>query len=517
MSNDRHRQLKKNDRRRNRTAPLPKQASEAVDSTCSNIDPVATDSVSTVATNGIPQPVSTMVEIESIENLLSAVISPEPVPAEPGPSEIKTQTPIRSPETNYATSNSTSNSTVSSHRPLSHSSSSHTTMYSQSDSKHWSEAVDTKLNSLIEQTKAFERERIDIEALREHLKQAIETAEARLKATSSDAGINRINELETQLAAVNRENAKLATLLLNTRNEYQDLVDFIESEPADSYEDDDDNEDNEDSEDGYDDDFDEGALEAQIQASAALEQELRHEIEQLNEQLKFLQQELTDANSRPTIVSSDESELRIQIEKLRSQLLDARHEAVESRLQNNELSSSLARYKGPNEGQHSEALSWEQRKEALLRQLEAETHADEPCDPRKILEIERVIKQTDDEIARRDSEIADLRSLLEQQAIAQNGMAIGVAAVAEMIESDALIIAERLRLQELQQEWEHKQRHAEIEMSLERAKLARERLELQEKLQSFEENHPPETEDEKKNTKERGRGRWLARLGLRDE
>jgi hypothetical protein len=190
---------------------------------------------------------------------------------------------------------------------------------------------------------------------------------------------------------------------------------------------------------------------------------------------------------------------------------------VESRLQSNDLSSSLAKFKDPFEGQRSEALTWEQRKEALMRQLDAETQSDEPCDPDKVLEIQSIIQKTDAEIQRRDQEIQDLRYLLEQQAIAQNGMAIGVAAVAEMIESDAMIIAERLRLQEMQQEWEKKQRQAEIEMSLERAKLARERLELQEKSRTFEADHPPESAEEKSATKERGRGRWLARLGLRDE
>jgi len=119
-----------------------------------------------------------------------------------------------------------------------------------------------------------------------------------------------------------------------------------------------------------------------------------------------------------------------------------------------------------------------------------------------------------------------LRSLLEQQAIAQNGMAIGVAAVAEMIESDALIVSERLRLKEMQQDWEQKQRQAEIEMSLERAKLARERLDLQEKIRNLEDTSEQneavfETEAKSRSSssdgRARSRGRWLARLGLRDE
>ena len=118
---------------------------------------------------------------------------------------------------------------------------------------------------------------------------------------------------------------------------------------------------------------------------------------------------------------------------------------------------------------------------------------------------------------RRDQEIADLKTLIEQQSIAHDGMSIGVAAIAEMIESDSLIISERIRLKELRDEWEQKQRQAEIEMSMERAKLARERLELQEKTRNYNDDNPPQTAEEIKASKANTRGRWLARLGLRDE
>jgi len=185
--------------------------------------------------------------------------------------------------------------------------------------------------------------------------------------------------------------------------------------------------------------------------SAGMQDELVLEISQLKEQILFLHNELSESQSEPSAVDSDTAELRVQIEKLRSQLLEARNDALESRLQSSDLSSSLAKYKDPFENQKSEALTWEQRKEALMRQLDAETQAEVPFDPNKALEIETIIQQTDAEIERRDLEIQDLRSLLQQQAIAQNGMAIGVAAVAEMIESDAMIIAERFRLQEMQQ------------------------------------------------------------------
>lgn len=362
------------------------------------------------------------------------------------------------------------------------------------ESSEWRRSIDSKIQELVEQARAFEREKTEIEQLREHLRQSIDIAETRLAATASNESIQRLGELESLLAAANTENAKLSNLLHHARSEYQSLVEFIELDASAAR-----------------------GFENQNSESADLHDELVLEIAQLREQIQFLQDEVLDSQAEPAAVHAETAELRIQVERLRSQLMEARNEAVESRLQSNDLSSSLAKFKDPFESQRSEALTWEQRKEALMRQLDAETESDEPCDPDKILEIQSIIQKTDAEIQRRDQEIQDLRHLLEQQAIAQNGMAIGVAAVAEMIESDAMIIAERLRLQEMQHDWEKKQRQAEIEMSLERAKLARERLELQEKSRTFEADHPPETAEEKSATKERGRGRWLARLGLRDE
>ena len=370
----------------------------------------------------------------------------------------------------------------------------------QENGTAWSQAVDNKLNELIARSRSFERERLEIESLREHLRQAIETAESRLTSTDSNVGKSRFQELETKLIAVQQENTKIASMLLHARAEYQELLAFIESEAVDDGE-------------------SQAALrtiaQRVLEKTDARETELTLEVSQLNDQLHFLQSELKEAKGVNSHSSPDESELRIQVEQLRSQLLEARHEAVELRMQSNDLGSRLAKYQGATSGQKSETLSWEQRKEALLQQLEAETHTEAPCDPRKVLDIERIIEQTSVEIKRRDQEISDLKTLIEQQSIAHDGMSIGVAAIAEMIESDSLIVAERLRLKELRDDWEQKQRQAEIEMSMERAKLARERLELQEKTRTFHDNNPPQTEEELKSTKASTRGRWLARLGLR--
>ena len=372
---------------------------------------------------------------------------------------------------------------------------------SLNDENAWSQAVDARLNELIERSQSLERERIEIESLRSQLKEAIDTAENRLS-SFNDSDANRIEELEKQLINTQDENHKSSTLLLHARAEYQELLAFIEAEAVE-----------------------EGQTQAELKTIAqrvlektdARETELSLEVSQLHDQLQFLKTELDDANAHRRSSHPEEADLRIQIEQLRSQLLDARHEAVELRMQSNDLGSRLSKFQGTTNGQKSETLTWEQRKEALLQQLEAETHSEVPCDPRKVLEIERVLEQTTHEIDRRDKEISDLKALIEQQSIAHDGLAIGVAAVAEMIESDGMIVSERLRLKELREDWEQKQRLAEIEMSMERAKLARERLELQEKTRNFNDNNIPQSDEEKKAGKALNRGKWLARLGLRDE
>ena len=284
------------------------------------------------------------------------------------------------------------------------------------------------------------------------------------------------------------ENEKLINLLATARNEYQTLLEFIENDDV-------------------------SKLTNSIRNdSKDREQELCVEIELLKEKVAILS-ETKDTGS----VTGTDSDFEQQLNILREQLIESRHETVEVRSQYNELSIRLAQYQAPT-SHSSESFSWEERKLAWLRQLEHETQVENNVSPSRVLEIEKVIEQTDQEVLRRDKEIADLKSLLQEQSVASNGMAVGAAAIAQIIEADDLIIEERQRLKQLQEDWEQKQRQGEIEMSLERAKLARERLELQERMRSLEAMHANQVMDEKgAPSPGKSKGNWLARLGLRDE
>ncbi len=97
------------------------------------------------------------------------------------------------------------------------------------------------------------------------------------------------------------------------------------------------------------------------------------------------------------------------------------------------------------------------------------------------MEVRSIIERTDREIARREAEINELKRLLAEQSTATQSVAIGAAAVAELLDHDDLIREERESLRALQDQWRLKLREAEIEISIERAKIARERLELEER------------------------------------
>jgi hypothetical protein len=156
----------------------------------------------------------------------------------------------------------------------------------------------------------------------------------------------------------------------------------------------------------------------------------------------------------------------------------------------------------------------------LLDALEAEnpTH-----DTRRQehLTIDGTIRITDTIVQDKDREITELKQLLNEQSQSVGSVAVGAAALGGLLDSDEIIRQQRERLAQLQAEWEAKMRQAEIDISMERARLARERAELDEGQRSLEEQlqaQTPTPTDGGDATKSQSpqRGRWLSRLGLRE-
>lgn len=165
------------------------------------------------------------------------------------------------------------------------------------------------------------------------------------------------------------------------------------------------------------------------------------------------------------------------------------------------------------------ALDWESEKRRVLAALEAEGDgSSDDGTPRagNEVDIQSLVHRTDMLLAERDREIAELKQLLKQQSANLGSVAVGAAAIGELLDADAIIQEEREKLRLLQAEWQEKLRTAEIEISVERAKLARQRAELEEMLRENPlPNHHPEAAAPVKADKTPS-GRWLARLGLKD-
>ncbi|MBI2480258.1 MAG: hypothetical protein HYV60_16980 [Planctomycetia bacterium] len=154
-------------------------------------------------------------------------------------------------------------------------------------------------------------------------------------------------------------------------------------------------------------------------------------------------------------------------------------------------------------------FDWEQQKRRLMQELDSELDESDPKDKQTKISIESTIRITDQVIADKDRQIAELKERLTENANRENADA-----TLSILDNDAQIREERERLSRLEDGWRGKVRRAEIEISVERAKLARERSEVEAKLRSVEESRDTSAAGK---TSSKQSGRWLTRLGLKDD
>ena len=163
------------------------------------------------------------------------------------------------------------------------------------------------------------------------------------------------------------------------------------------------------------------------------------------------------------------------------------------------------------------AMDWEAQKRRLLAQLEADSE-DHGVSASERLTMQSLVEQTNEAIAAKDQEIARLTQLLKEQE--EKSEQVGNAALTpgQLVETDELLQQERESLQRIQDEWREKLRKAEVEISLERAKIGREKAKLEETMRNFERERAhleaalAEAEASGKPIKKSGR--WLAQLGI---
>lgn len=196
----------------------------------------------------------------------------------------------------------------------------------------------------------------------------------------------------------------------------------------------------------------------------------------------------------------------------------ALEELRETKRANTDLENKLAKARsssggGKNAAAPATGLDWEAQKQRLLASLEEDRSMDEESVSERNT-IEGTILITDQVVARKDEEIADLQRQLQE--LGGHSAESRMAAASEVLDHDDIIRQEREKLQQAQEEYRQRIGKAETDISLERAKLARERAELAERLQQLEQRtetrgSPSDSAENKPN-----RGRWLSRLGLKD-
>lgn len=267
-----------------------------------------------------------------------------------------------------------------------------------------------------------------------------------------------------------------------------------------------------------------GAVKEEREALLRERDALRISLRESEERLEAARREIAGLESRGAAETSAETlpraagdaDLECRYQLLVDDLSELKREnaRLEEDLKEAQSSRPTAQPASPSGG----ALDWEAEKQRILAALESECdEADgEAC--RKRLEIEEIVQRTERIVAEKDAEIAELKQLLQDQSASVGSLAVGAAALGEMLDKDAVIQEERRNLTQLQEEWREKLRKAEVDMSVERAKLARQRTEVEEQMRLLEERAASlgDAPGGATPAEKPPRNRWLTRLGLKD-
>jgi len=272
-----------------------------------------------------------------------------------------------------------------------------------------------------------------------------------------------------------------------------------------------------------------------LKERAAELKESRGEAEQLHKSLDHARREAAAGDSDQVAAMQQQRDaLVLQVAELESQAsgngasadLQRRFELAiedvrELKKRNSELEEQLsagATAMPPSASQPmtdaSGGFDWEAQKQRMMASLDSDFDQGSPEQKEDRLSLEGTIKITDQIVADKDSEIAELKRLLDEQSGTMGDVAVGAAAITDLLDQDELIQQKRESLDQLQTEWQEKLRTAEVEISVERAQLARERAEIDDQQRTLEpvtRSNDGDSEEEKP-----PRGRWLAKLGLRE-
>jgi hypothetical protein len=264
-------------------------------------------------------------------------------------------------------------------------------------------------------------------------------------------------------------------------------------------------------------------LEAELQAARKASERPRDtaELTSLREENKQLEAWLAEAEERVKHAgSSDGGGGGQEMDDLRRRFELAVQDVRELKTKNAEMSEQLAKLRERGGGAAAGGAGendWESLKKRMMAQLESDFDENDESQKADRLTVQGAIKITDQVVADKERELEELRQMLTSQSQQVGEMAVGAAAVAQMLDMDELVLQERETLKRLQETLREQSRKAEIDISLERAKLARERAEVEEKVRALasEKASAPQAgaPEPEKGKKPAGR-KWLDRLGL---
>lgn len=216
-------------------------------------------------------------------------------------------------------------------------------------------------------------------------------------------------------------------------------------------------------------------LEGELSSRPTPEQDSSEELERLRQERDDLARRLEEA--------SEFADPAQEMEDLHTRFQMAVEDLRQLKTENAELREQLA--SGGQAVPDAGGDDWEAQKRRLLAALESEGESDEQSPPRREerASIAGAIQITDAVVAEKDAEIRRLR---EQLASASDTGAAAGPGEAALLDNDEVIRAERQRIAQLEEEWREKIRTAELEMSVERAKIARAQSELADRQMELE-------------------------------
>jgi chromosome segregation ATPase len=162
---------------------------------------------------------------------------------------------------------------------------------------------------------------------------------------------------------------------------------------------------------------------------------------------------------------------------------------------------------------------WAAQRARLMASLQEEENTGTLSNERAVerATVASTISATDRAIAAKDEEIEELRAALAAKQTAAGASAAATAAE-EALSVDEVIVAERARLARLTSEFEEKLRKTELELSLERAKLARDQAALRDRLLELPSISDKAAAGEAEPADpSKPRRRWSFALGLQDD